>query len=113
MDLQVDGDYTDSEELQAGDSTYNLDDPAEVSELIERLNNLRQDLRDGKLDSYEGKSTDWGGGGRAELLRDQIVADLALKRAQGKNDLSYEDMMKIAQKKAATVAAVRRSQGKF
>lgn len=79
----------DLHQLHADGDLYDLRDPDQVLGLIEHLKDIRFKLNHGELKYYEGVSTDWGEGGRARLLYDQLRADLALARHAGKNIESW------------------------
>jgi hypothetical protein len=77
--------------LHANGDSYNLCDPDQVVDLQESVKSDRNDLMADQLPKYEGRSTDWGGGGRARLLYDQVRADLAAEWHSGRHTMSWTE----------------------
>lgn len=84
--------------LHANGDTFDLRDPDQVVDLLEQVKSDRNDLVNGDLPKYEGRSTDWGGGGRARLLYDQIRADLATEFHSGRHHMPWEEQHSEAMK---------------
>jgi hypothetical protein len=82
---------TNPSKLHADGDLYDLKDPDQVIDLVEHLKDKRQDLNDSQLSKYEGRSTDWGGGGRSRLLYDQVRAKLAQEHHEGRHNMSWQD----------------------
>lgn len=80
----------DASTLEIEDKRYKLDDPKEAQKALDHARERRQQLRDGELDEYEGKGTDYGQGGRTRLLYDELVAEMAVDKHKGKHSLSWE-----------------------
>ena len=101
-----------SERLEAGDETYDLRKAEEAEQAQQDLRELRQQLRNGELDEYEGKSTEYGHGGRSRLLHDEVRAKLAVDYHDRKHTLSWDQQRaeadRIVQIRAAQWNASRR-----
>lgn len=77
--------------LHANGDLYDLRDSDQVTDLQEQIRSDRNDLNSGELTKYEGRSVEWGGGGRARMLYDQVRADLACEWHAGRHTMSFED----------------------
>lgn len=95
--------------LDANGDLHDLKDPDQVNDLVEELKEARFKLHNGKLKTYEGKSTDWGGGGRSRLLYDQVRVDLASDYHSGKNDMSWQEQHEEAMQVVKIVAVKNRN----
>lgn len=88
--------------LHADGELHDLKDPDQVIDLIEQLKARRADLNRGELPKYEGRSTDWGGGGRSRLLYDQVRADIAQDYHEGSHSITWKGQ----HQKAMTVVKI-------
>lgn len=95
--------------LHANRDVYDLRDPDQVNDLQEQVKEDRNKLREGELNKYEGRSTDWGGGGRARLLYDQVRADLAQEHHEGRHNMSWKEQHQEAMKVVRIVAIRNRA----
>lgn len=96
--LLSDGSWTHSFDLDGNPSTlevqdyqFDLSNPSQAQKAFDFVLFQRQALKDGNLDNYEGKSTDFGGGGRTALLYDQLRAQMAVDFHKGKHDMSWAE----------------------
>jgi hypothetical protein len=95
--------------LHANGDIYDLRDPDQVNDLQEQIKSDRNDLQIGELPKYEGHSTDWGGGGRARLLYDQVRVDLAQEYHEGRHHMSWTEQYQEAMKVVRIVAVKNRN----
>jgi hypothetical protein len=95
--------------LTADGKVWDLREPNTVNDLVEHMSQLRQKMRDGTLDDYEGRSTDWGKGGRSRLLYDEVRGHLAQDYHEGKTGLTWEQQNQEAMKKVKIVAVMNRA----
>ena len=95
--------------LHADGDIYDLRDVDQVGDLQEKVKSDRNDLRAEKLAKYENHSTDWGKGGRARLLYDQVRADLATEYHEGRHNMSWQQQHEEAVKVRRIVAIKNRA----
>ncbi len=76
--------------LHVNGDLFDLRNPDDVNDLQEQVRSYRNDLRGEDLPKYEGRSTEWGGGGRARLLYDQVRADLATEFHSGRHTMNWK-----------------------
>jgi hypothetical protein len=95
--------------LHANGDIYDLRDSDQVNDLQEQIKSDRNDLQIGELPKYEGHSTDWGGGGRARLLYDQVRVDLAQEYHEGRHHMSWTQQHQDAMKVVRIVAVKNRN----
>ena len=95
--------------LHANGDIYDLRNSDEVNDLQEQVKADRNELREGTLKKYEGRSTDWGGGGRARLLYDQCRVDLAQEYHEGRHSMEWKDQHQEAMKIVRIVAIRNRA----
>lgn len=84
--------------LEAGDQVYDLADETEARQAEDMLQQKREALNERQLLQYEGKATQFGLGGRSELLYDQVRARLAVRYHEGKHDMTWEEQHDAAEK---------------
>ena len=96
------------EKLICGDNVYDLRNKDEATEARLETAEARQQLRDGQLVSWEGKSTDFGEGGRSRLLYDEVRAQMAVDKFDGKHEMTYQQMHEEAQQ----IVALRAQQAR-
>jgi hypothetical protein len=96
------------EKLICGENSYDLRDDDQAEDALEDANQKRNDLNNGQLSEYEGKSTDFGGGGRSRLLYDQVRAQMAVDYHEGKHDMTWAQQHEQAQQ----VVALRAQQAR-
>lgn len=77
--------------LNADGDLHDLKDHDQVNDLIESLREQRFKLMRGELKTYEGRRTDWGGGGRSRLTYDQARADMASDYHSKKHNMSWQE----------------------
>jgi len=95
--------------LSSDGDIFDLRDYNSVNDLKEYLMSKRNELREGTLSKYENHSTDWGGGGRARLLYDQVRVDLAQEYHEGRHGMSFLDQHQEAMKVIRIVAIKNRA----
>ena len=95
--------------LHANGDIFDLRDPDQLGDAMEQLKSDRNDLQLGQLTKYEGHSTDWGGGGRARLLYDQVRVDLAQEYHEGRHHMSWLNQHQDAMKVVRIVAVKNRN----
>ena len=94
--------------LHVDGDPYDLNNAEVIDELQIKLHDLRDRLRGEDLPEYDGRSTNWGGGGRARLLYDQARVDLA-ERYDGDDGMSFEDQHREAMDVVRIVAIKNRA----
>lgn len=99
------------ERLEVNGEEFDLRDPENVDDALEELREYRQELRNGELDEYDGKSTDLWKGGRSELLYDEIRAKLAEDFHEGKHTLTWDEQNIEAKRIIKIRAAQLKTQG--
>ena len=100
------------EKLEVNGHEYDLRKQDEVEDAQEALEDYREQLRNNKLDEYEGKLTEPWGGGRSRLLYDEVRAKMAMDMHEGKHNLSYEQQHQECQRIIRIRAAQFRVQGR-
>ena len=95
--------------LHAGRDIYDLRDSDQVNDAMEQIKSDRNELQLGNLKTYEGHSTEWGGGGRARLLYDQVRIDLAQEYHEGRHGMGWEAQHHEAMKVVRIVAVRNRA----
>lgn len=95
--------------LHADGDLHDLTDSDQVIDLVEQLKSIRAKLKLDELNKYEGKSTEWGGGGRSRLLYDQVRANLAQEWHEGRTSMSWENQHQEAMKVVRVVAIKNRA----
>lgn len=98
--------------LEAGDEVYDLSDKDEAYEAEDYLRQKREALNNKQLLQYEGKATQFGVGGRSELLYDQVRARLAVRFHEGKHNMTWEEQHESAERVVRIRAAQTRSRWK-
>jgi hypothetical protein len=96
------------EKLVCGDNTYDLRDDDQAEDALNEANQKRNDLNNNQLAEYEGKSTEFGEGGRSRLLYDQVRAQMACDYHEGKHDMTFQQQHEQAQQ----VVALRAQQAR-
>jgi hypothetical protein len=96
--------------LEAGDQIYDMADETEARQLEDILQQKREELNERQLLQYEGKATQFGLGGRSELLYDQVRARLAVRFHEGKHDMNWEEQHEAAEKVVRIRAIQTRAQ---
>lgn len=99
------------EKLDINGHEYDLRKQDDIFRAMDRASDYRQDLREGDLDEYEGKSTEPWGGGRSRLLYDEIRIKMAIDYHQGKHDISWEQQDAEAKRIIKIRATQFRTQG--
>jgi hypothetical protein len=93
--------------LHAAGDVYDLRDCDAVNDLLESVLLHRAKLNSGNLKTYEGHSTELGGGGRARLLYDSVRADLAEDYHSGRHNMNW-DLQHAEAMRAVKFAAINR-----
>lgn len=101
------------ERLHINGESYDLRDPGEVDKALDRVHHFREQLQNGDLDEYEGRSTDYGNGGRARLFHDELRVKFAEDFHEGKHDLTWEQQELESQRLIQIRASQTRAQGKW
>jgi hypothetical protein len=91
--------------MSCGSQLFDLKDPTQAQAALESTEANRAKLNDGQLATYEGKSTEFGQGGRSNLLYDHVRADLAVEKHQGTENGTWRDHHNEALKVVQVVAA--------
>jgi len=84
--------------LKVNDHEYDLNDPDDAQVASDQVRQYREQLKEHDLDTYEDKSTDWGQGGRSELLYDELRSKMAVDYHRGLHSLSWEDQHQEAER---------------
>jgi hypothetical protein len=90
--------------LHADGELHDLNDSDQVTDLNEQLKLKRQELKAGELEKYEGRKTEWGGGGRSRLLYDQVRVNLAAEHHAGQNNMTWTEQHEEAMQVVKIVA---------
>ena len=77
--------------LQVNGVDYDLTDADDAQAANDRVRQYREQLKADDLDQYDDKSTDWGQGGRSELLYDELRSKMAVDYHRGLHELSWDD----------------------
>lgn len=84
--------------LSVNGQDYDLEDPDDAQAANDRVRQYREQLKEHDLSTYDDKPTKWGGGGRSELLYDELRSKLAVDFHRGLHDLSWTDQHKEAER---------------
>ena len=84
--------------LEAGDKIYDMSDEAEARKAEDYLKQKREALNSKQLLQYEDKATQFGLGGRSELLYDQVRVRLAVRYHENKHDMTWEEQHEYAER---------------
>ena len=95
--------------LHANGDIYDLRDSDQVMDLQEQVKSDRNLLNREELPKYENHSTEWGGGGRARLLYDQVRADLAGEYHEGRHNMGWKEQHQEAMQVVRIVAVKNRA----
>jgi hypothetical protein len=77
---------------------YDLSVKAQAEKAFELATELRQQLKAKKLMDYDGKSTEWGKGGRSALLYDEVRARMAVDFHNNQHTLTWDQQDAEAKK---------------
>jgi hypothetical protein len=102
MILDQDGDHDDQwfnrfdqdndpSTLEVNGKKFDLRNPVDAARAHDEVMTYRSHLRNGDLSEYEGRGTDFGDGGRSQLLHDQARAEMAMDFHKGSHSMNWQE----------------------
>jgi len=79
------------EKLEIDGHSFDLRNPSDVDDALNTIQDYQQQMKDGELLEYEGKSTELFGGGRSRINYDAIRVKIAVDYHKGLHSIDWQD----------------------